>query len=82
MDKPKLCLYCSDPMEGRLDKMFCNPNCKSAHHYKRSHEKEAGSVALILFKVKILIFAITILKICSNITVFQNRSFYKPFISN
>ena len=41
-----------------------------------------GSVALILFKVKILILAITILKICSNITVFQNRSFYKPFISN
>ena len=42
MDKPKLCLYCSDPMEGRLDNMFCNPNCKSAHHYKRSHEKEAS----------------------------------------
>ena len=41
-----------------------------------------GSVALILFKVKILILAITILKICSNITVCQNRSFYKPFISN
>ena len=42
MNKPKLCLYCEDPMEGRLDKVFCNPNCKSAYHYKRSHEKEAS----------------------------------------
>jgi len=42
MDKPKLCLYCEDPMEGRRDKVFCNPNCKSAYHYKRSHEKEAS----------------------------------------
>ena len=46
------------------------------------HNTLLGSVALILFKVKMLIFAIIILKICSNITVFQNRSFYKPFISN
>jgi len=42
MDKPKLCVYCAEPMEGRLDKVFCNPNCKSAYHYKRSHEKEAS----------------------------------------
>ncbi len=38
----KLCLFCKDPLEGRVDKVFCNPNCKSSHHYKLSQEKEAN----------------------------------------
>ena len=38
----KECLYCSEKVEGRLDKLFCNPSCKSAHHYQKSLEKEAN----------------------------------------
>jgi hypothetical protein len=38
----KLCLFCEDPLEGRVDKLFCNPSCKSSHHYKISREKEAN----------------------------------------
>ena len=38
----KKCLYCEDPLEGRIDKLFCNPSCKSAYHYKESQENEAN----------------------------------------
>lgn len=40
--KSKMCQFCGEEMEGRVDKLFCNPNCKSAFHYKKSHEKEAS----------------------------------------
>lgn len=40
--KTKPCLYCGDPLTGRLDKLFCNPNCKSAYHYQKNQEKEAS----------------------------------------
>mgnify|MGYP006102039565 CR=1 FL=1 len=42
MEKEKHCLYCDEVMEGRKDKIFCNPNCKSAYHYTKSQEKEAS----------------------------------------
>ena len=38
----KMCLYCDEKLEGRTDKVFCNPSCKSAHHYKLSQDKEAN----------------------------------------
>lgn len=38
----KVCQYCGEALEGRVDKLFCNPNCKSAHHYQKSREKEAS----------------------------------------
>lgn len=35
-----VCLFCSEALIGRVDKQFCNPNCKSSYHYKKSKEKE------------------------------------------
>ena len=32
------CEYCGEALEGRVDKRFCNPSCKSAFHYERSKE--------------------------------------------
>ena len=42
MTKENVCLFCSQPMNGRIDKVFCNPNCKSSYHYKKSKEKGAS----------------------------------------
>lgn len=42
MASNKICLHCKEPLIGRLDKLFCNPNCKSAYHYQKSLEKEAS----------------------------------------
>ena len=42
MGDVNLCDYCQDPMEGRMDKRFCTPSCKSAFHYQKSKEKEAS----------------------------------------
>jgi hypothetical protein len=35
----KTCLACGKGLEGRKDKKFCDPYCKSAYHYKISQEQ-------------------------------------------
>ena len=35
-----MCLVCDKKLEGRRDKKFCDPYCKSAYHYKLSQEQE------------------------------------------
>ncbi len=41
MNTQKLCLYCSEPIKGRSDKKFCNPQCRSAYHNQKEHSAEA-----------------------------------------
>jgi len=36
----KKCLNCKEKLEGRSDKIFCTPYCKSSYHYQKSIEKE------------------------------------------
>ena len=33
------CLACNKVIEGRSDKKFCDPHCKSAFHYRKSREE-------------------------------------------
>ena len=33
------CLSCNEPLEGRVDKKFCNAYCKSAYHYEKDKNK-------------------------------------------
>ena len=40
MKSKKSCLVCNKKLEGRRDKKFCDPYCKSAYHYKLSQEQE------------------------------------------
>ena len=35
----KSCLNCGKKLIGRIDKKYCNPNCKSAHQYKVERER-------------------------------------------
>lgn len=35
MDQIKCCLACNKELEGRRDKKFCDPYCKSNYHYKK-----------------------------------------------
>ena len=35
----KECLYCNKELEGRTDKKFCDPQCKSAHQYQQAQEQ-------------------------------------------
>ncbi len=34
------CLHCNTKIEGRTDKKFCSPYCRSAFHYQKNKEKE------------------------------------------
>lgn len=35
------CANCNEPLQGRRDKKFCNPYCKSAYHNKKEDSQEA-----------------------------------------
>lgn len=35
------CLYCHTPLEGRADKKYCSPHCKSAHQYEKRKTEDA-----------------------------------------
>jgi hypothetical protein len=35
----KECLHCGKELEGRTDKKFCDPQCKSAYQYQRAREQ-------------------------------------------
>ena len=34
------CLSCNKKLEGRIDKLFCSPYCKSSYHYIKNKNKE------------------------------------------
>ncbi|MFD2186810.1 hypothetical protein [Aquimarina celericrescens] len=34
------CLHCNSEIEGRIDKKFCTPYCRSAFHYQKNKENE------------------------------------------
>ncbi len=34
------CLECNEEVEGRIDKIFCSPYCKSIYHHKKNMGKE------------------------------------------
>jgi len=38
--KNRFCLLCGDPLNGRIDKKFCNEACRSTYHYYQNQEKE------------------------------------------
>ncbi|TCK64900.1 hypothetical protein DFQ05_2640 [Winogradskyella wandonensis] len=35
----KNCLYCNKELIGRIDKKYCDPQCKSSHQYQREKQK-------------------------------------------
>ena len=41
--KPHICLECAEPIEGRIDKIFCDTHCKSSYYYKK---KKAENLSL------------------------------------
>lgn len=38
---PVFCLYCGKELQGRSDKLFCNPHCKSGYHNRKPNSDEA-----------------------------------------
>lgn len=46
MNKRK-CEYCKEEMEGRQDKVFCSPYCKSAFHYEKNKGKAKSRFKLV-----------------------------------
>jgi hypothetical protein len=53
MSENKKCLYCKEEVIGRLDKMFCDPSCKSAFHYQKNLEKDASLYNRIDLQLKL-----------------------------
>jgi len=36
----RLCLSCNKKLEGRVDKIFCSPYCKTSYHYEKNKAKK------------------------------------------
>ena len=39
MSSERKCLACGEEIEGRIDKLFCSPYCKSSFHYVKAKAK-------------------------------------------
>ena len=40
MSDTRKCLTCNSPIQGRVDKIFCSPYCKTSYHYQSKKRKE------------------------------------------
>jgi hypothetical protein len=46
------CLSCHKKVEGRVDKLFCSPYCKSSYHYIKNRNKKMTRFNLIDVQLK------------------------------
>ncbi len=53
MESQENCLACNRKLEGRTDKKFCDPYCKSAWHYNKSRQGNAGFYSKVDRQLKI-----------------------------
>jgi hypothetical protein len=53
MTKKRPCLDCSKELIGRIDKIFCDQQCKSAYHYRKNKEKKITLFARIDKQLKL-----------------------------
>ena len=38
-EEKRKCLYCGEPIYGRLDKKFCCDSCRNSYNYERTHKQ-------------------------------------------
>ena len=38
IDKVKVCSFCGKELQGRVDKKYCDDNCRNNHHYVKKHD--------------------------------------------
>ncbi len=38
MEEQRRCLYCGEPLLGRIDKKFCCDSCRSSYNYEKNHK--------------------------------------------
>jgi hypothetical protein len=46
------CMSCNNKVEGRVDKLFCSPYCKSSYHYIKNRNKKMTRFNLIDVQLK------------------------------
>lgn len=39
MDEKRKCLYCGEPIYGRMDKKFCCDSCRNSYNYEKTHKQ-------------------------------------------
>lgn len=52
MKNDKKCLYCQKKIKGRIDKKFCDEQCKGTYHYEKKKEGEGTLYSKILLQLK------------------------------
>ena len=49
----RICLNCKEPLQGRVDKVFCNSYCKSNYHYEAKKNESASTFSKIDKQLKL-----------------------------
>ena len=52
MNTTNNCLFCKTELDGRTDKKFCNPYCKSSYHYQENKNNEDTRYLLVKKKLQ------------------------------
>ena len=39
MEEKRKCLYCGEPIYGRIDKKFCCDSCRNSYNYEKTHKQ-------------------------------------------
>lgn len=39
MEEQRKCLYCGEPLLGRMDKKFCCDSCRNSYNYEKNHQQ-------------------------------------------
>lgn len=47
MRSKRHCLFCNKEFEGRADKKFCDPYCKSSYHYDKRQKRTGSFYAMV-----------------------------------
>ena len=49
----RICLSCNEPLEGRVDKIYCSSYCKSSYQYQKNKSKDPTTFVKIDHQLKL-----------------------------
>jgi len=78
----RLCLSCNKTIEGRIDKLFCSPYCKSSYHYIKNRNEKRTRFNIVNEQLKRNRNVLQHFHKAGKTTIVQSELFNKGFDSN
>jgi len=78
----RLCLSCNKTIEGRIDKLFCSPYCKSSYHYIKNRNEKRTRFNIVNEQLKRNRNVLQHFHKAGKATIIQSELFNKGFDPN